>query len=756
MNLVYEPKKSLVYFRHILSCDYPQADFMKNRFLPSLLFVFLSLSLLAQQKQPIVTSDVLKLKTAGQISISPYGSRAVYVVTCMEKADDKDDQYRSHLWMANLDNDNPYTQQLTYGDRSDSQPSWSPDGTKIAFVRKEGDKSQIWILPLTGGEAYVLTNAQHGASNPQWSPDGSHILFTSSIPMEELEGTPEWEYERPGRTFGDTPDFSDSTDTPEVSPDGDIESVRAWLAKNASEENPKVITRLDFQGELGLDNKIRFQHLFVTEARQGAEAVQLTDGYQNFQSPDWSPDGSRIVCSSFAYDRMPDRVIQSELWEVKADGSGSRQLLAMPDMRLYNPAFSPDGAMIAFSAASLTDITYAQTEMGVCQADGSEPEILTEDFDRRLSNIRWGTDNRTLYFTAANEGYNPIYSLDTRRSKAKVVAGEELGIRDFDIAGDVLVYAATQVSNPWEVYMADENGRNAQQLTELNSGWLSEKQIVQPERFTVKNNGRTVEYWVMEPVNRQDGLKYPVVLEMHGGPSSMWGPGEFTMWHEFQLLCSWGYGVVYANPIGSSGYGDAFRRANYRDWGKGPETDVLTALDAALQKHDWMDREQQFLTGGSYAGYLTAWIVSQTKRFDAAVAQRGVYELEFFFGEGNAWRLVPDHFGGYPWEPEARAAMEANSPQTYVADITTPLLIMHSDLDLRTGVRQSELLYRSLKVLERPVEYVRYPGEGHELSRSGNPLRRMDRLNRIVEFFERYAEHPEAPPATQISTTGRE
>jgi dipeptidyl aminopeptidase/acylaminoacyl peptidase len=260
----------------------------------------------------------------------------------------------------------------------------------------------------------------------------------------------------------------------------------------------------------------------------------------------------------------------------------------------------------------------------------------------------------------------------------------------------------------------------------------------------------------MEPVNRQNGTKYPVVLEMHGGPSAMWGPGESSMWHEFQLLCSWGYAVVYANPIGSSGYGDEFRRANYRNWGKGPASDVLAALDDALQKHNWMDKEQQFLTGGSYAGYLTAWIVSQTQRFDAAVAQRGVYELEFFFGEGNAWRLVPDHFGGYPWEPEARAAMEANSPQTFVADINTPLLIIHSDFDLRTGVRQSELLYRSLKILDRPVEYVRYPGEGHELSRSGNPLRRMDRLNRIVEFFERYAEHPTKPAATQITPAGQE
>lgn len=730
---------------------------MKAKAYTLIFLLGLPLILWAQTKQPILTSDVLKMKTASQIKVSPYGNRAVYVVTSMTEDEEQDYKYLRHLWLANLDNDNPSVQQLTYGDHNDSQPSWSPDGSKLAFVRTHEEKSQIWILPLTGGEAYVLTHTENGASNPQWSPDGTKILFTSSIPMEELSGTPAWDYERPGRTFGDTPDFKkDSTEEIQVSPDGDLEAVRAWLAKNASKENPMVINRLDFQGELGLDNKILFQHLFVLEAKQEAEATQITDGYQNFQSPSWSPDGSRIVCSSITYEQMPDRVIDSDLWEVMADGSSSRQLLNMTDMRLYSPSYSPDGEMIAFSAASMTDITYAQTELGIAQADGSGAEILTNDFDRRIGDIKWGKDGKDIYFIAPNEGYSPLYSINVRNARTNIVLGENLGVNDYDLHEEVIVYAATEVNQPYEVYMADIKGKNVQQLTSLNSDWLAEKLIVQPKRFSVQNDGHEVEYWVMEPVNRQDNAQYPVVLEMHGGPSAMWGPGEFSMWHEFQLLCSWGYAVVYANPIGSSGYGDAFRRANYQNWGKGPASDVLAALDDAMQKNSWMDKEQQFLTGGSYAGYLTAWIVSQTNRFDAAVAQRGVYELEFFFGEGNAWRLVPDHFGGYPWEADAKEAMEANSPQTFVANIQTPLLIMHADTDLRTGVRQSELLYRSLKVLERPVEYVRYPGEGHELSRSGNPLRRMDRLNRIVEFFERYANHSVAPAATEINAAGQE
>jgi len=729
---------------------------MKQQIYLYVFFVLCPLLLYAQEKQPIVTSDLLKIKTAQQLSISPYGNRAVYVVRSIAQDEEQNYKYHQHLWMADLNKDNPAVQQLTFGDRYDSQPSWSPDGSKIAFVRKHQDKNQIWILPLSGGEAYLLTTTKYGASQPQWSPDGKLILFSSNIPLEDIKGSPPWNIERPGRTLEDTPDFKkDSTAESHLSPDGDLNALRAWLANNARQDNPVVINRLDFQGELGLDNHFTFQHLFIVEAHKEAKARQLTQGFQNYRSPAWSPDGSTIVCSSVAYQQLPDRESGSEIWEIQLADSSTKVLLRMADTRLYNPSYSPDGERIAFTAASSKDITYAQTELGVALADGSKAEILSQNFDRRIGNISWSQDGKSLLFTASNEGYTPLYSINIRNGKTDLLLGEKQGVHDYDIHEEIIVYAATELNAPYELYVANTNGRDIQKLSTLNTYWLANKSIAQAQRHTIKNEGHEVEYWLMEPVRRQKNVKYPVVLEMHGGPSSMWGPGEFSMWHEFQLLCSWGYAVVYANPIGSSGYGDEFRRANYQNWGEGPAGDVLAALDDALQQNSWLDQSQQFITGGSYAGYLTAWIVSQNQRFNAAVAQRGVYELAFFFGEGNAWRLVPDHFGGYPWEAEAKQAMDANSPQNFVANIQTPLLIMHADTDLRTGVRQSELLYKSLKVLKRPVEYVRYPGEGHELSRSGNPLRRLDRLNRIVEFFERYAEHPSPPAATQLAPAGK-
>ena len=222
------------------------------------------------------------------------------------------------------------------------------------------------------------------------------------------------------------------------------------------------------------------------------------------------------------------------------------------------------------------------------------------------------------------------------------------------------------------------------------------------------------------------------------------------MWHEFQLLCSWGYGVVYANPRGSGGYGYEFQKANHQNWSFGPASDVLAVVDQVLLK-EWVDPERLVVTGGSYGGYLTAFVISQDHRFKAAVAQRGVYDFSTFFGEGNAWRLVEWAMGGWPWQPRIRPILQRESPFSYVNRIRTPLLILHSSEDLRTGVSQSEMLYRALKQMERPVEYVRYPGAGHDLSRTGDPMQRLDRLNRIIEFFERHIPNERAAPIASDS-----
>ncbi|WP_293680642.1 S9 family peptidase, partial [Spirosoma sp. 48-14] len=441
---------------------------------------------------------------------------------------------------------------------------------------------------------------------------------------------------------------------------------------------------------------------------------------------------------------------------VPADGSGKVTAVLSEAGKSYGaPEISPDGKQLAFLVSPSEGVNFPQ--IGLATLNGptaSNPQLVT--FDRAAGNLVWTevataakgkktTSSYAIYFTASSNGGIPLYKLDPATRQVTQLTDFETGVTAFDAANNQVVLAKTEVSNPSELYVADASAKSQTKLSNHND-WVAQRQLSFPEKHTYKNSlGQTVDYWIMKPTFFEASKKYPLLLNMHGGPTAMWGPGEASMWHEFQYMCSQGYGVVYANPRGSGGYGIAFQRANIKDWGTGPAEDVLAAESAAA-KEAWVDTSRQVITGGSYAGYLTAWIVGHDNRFKAAFAQRGVYDLTTFLGEGNAWRLVPNYFA-YPWTPEAKV-LDANSPYTFVQNIKTPLLIKHGENDLRTGAIQSEMMYKSLKILGRPVEYVRMPGATHELSRSGNVRQRIDRLLRIYEFFERYV-GPEAQGLSQ-------
>jgi dipeptidyl aminopeptidase/acylaminoacyl peptidase len=319
----------------------------------------------------------------------------------------------------------------------------------------------------------------------------------------------------------------------------------------------------------------------------------------------------------------------------------------------------------------------------------------------------------------------------------KLTESTDWGIRDYDVGASVLAQVVTHPGNPWELYAGSADGKVTAPLTAHNA-WIKDRQLSPYEGHRlVQADGVTVDYWTIKPPNFDPAKKYPLLVQIHGGPTAMWGPGEQSMWHEFQFYAARGYVVMFANPRGSGGYGKDFQRANFKDWGIGPASDVLAAASFTA-KESYVDKDRQVLTGGSYGGYLTAWIVGHDHRFKAAVSQRGVYDLSTFYGEGNAWFLVPLYWGGYPWEKEVRAILDRDSPLSYVSNIKTPLLIQHGDVDFRTGVIQSQILYKSLKQLGRDVEYVRYPRATHELSRSGEPRQRLDTLVRYEEFFRRY------------------
>ncbi|MBS9525305.1 S9 family peptidase [Litoribacter alkaliphilus] len=713
---------------------------IKKNSLIFLLFLQLSLlSALAQEKKPVQISDLTKIVSTSDHKLTPDGKHLIFVKNFIEQEKEKY-QYKSQVFIAPIDNPDR-ARPLTSSDNSTRSAELSPDGKTLAFVRSKDGKAQIYLLSLEGGEAQVLTSAKHGASSPKWSPDGKKILFSSTLPIWELEGEPTWEYERPGREFGDEPHYGaikDGKAKEDVKPnvDGSLEEMRAYLAKNAADKDPKVITRLNFLGEKDLSPDMQFSHLSVIDINT-KESRQLTNGFQNYFSADWAPDGNFLLASSVKYEDHPDETMHTDVYRIPLDGGSPTQVLHIEDHRVGNPSFSPDGEWVLVSGQDITEPSYNLGMLGIMKPDGSQFRWITEDLDRSVYSGKWSKDGQHIYYTAPNIGGVTLFRTSIEGGSTTPLIEGPVGVQSFDIDSDRLVYALTQIENPSEIYLADLDAGNAQKFSSFNDSWLAERKISKPTAHQISQDGFEIDYWVMEPVDRREGEKYPTVLQMHGGPSAMWGPGEFSMWHEYQTMTARGYGVVYANPRGSGGYGRAFQKGNFQDWGDGPASDVLGSLDDAQSRYDWIDGDQLFLTGGSYAGYLTAWIVGHDHRFKAAFAQRGVYELTFFLGEGNAWRLVPNHFG-YPWEEGVKEILDYNSPQTYVDQIQTPLLIKHGDVDYRTGVRQSELLYKSLKILGKPVEYVRYPGEGHELSRSGDINRRIDRIARIIEFFERY------------------
>lgn len=712
----------------------------------------------APAKSLITAADLLNVRQLETPALSPDGRWVVYVVRSIEaKPGMKDDwQYQTQLWLAATDGKTP-PRPLTFGTARNSSPVWSPSGDRIAFVRGvEKEKPQIYVLALTGGEAMPLTKLDTGAGSPRWSPDGTKILFTTSLSHAQVraalekigkDSAPAWNQEKPKRAWNDTANWGnkDAKKT-DVSPvalakeDGSLQEIRDWLAKNEADGNPRVMNRLNFLAEGDLAVEPTYSRFYTVAATDGAEPVAINLGYEGFAGAEWLADGQGIVCSGPRdLKAHPDRDRLSSLYTIDLATGTAKVLLEEPGANYDSPLPSPDGKWIAYTVRLGGEFTFEQVMVAVVPAAGGTPKVLTTDLDRSASGLKWSPDGKFILFTAADRGRFPLYRVSPGQPGAdKLTHQVEWGIRDYAIGNDVLVQVVTNPGNPAELYTGTRDGKIARPLTTHNSAWLQDKQL---SPYTghrlVQADGITVDYWTIKPANFDPAKKYPLLVQIHGGPTAMWGPGEQSMWHEFQFYAARGYVVMFANPRGSGGYGRDFQRANFKDWGVGPAGDVLAAA-SFIAKEPYVDANRQVLTGGSYGGYLTAWIVGHDHRFKAAVAQRGVYDLATFYGEGNAWFLVPLYWGGYPWQPEVRALLNFESPLTYVDKIRTPLLIQHGDVDFRTGVIQSQVLYKSLKQLGRDVEYVRYPRATHELSRSGEPKQRLDTLVRYEEFFRRY------------------
>ena len=694
---------------------------MKHLFLLLLAFNVVGQS----PKGKIQVTDLLQIKTAGKPLVSPKGNQFIYTVTSIVDDPDKknDFVYQTHLYLGNLQTGE--SRALTSGKHSIASPIWNPDGTKIAFTRDMGAKSQVYVLDLAGGEPQAITNLPFAVSNPVWASSGQEIYFQSSFTVKEFladsvynknGSLPSWTFEKPM--------LSGVQKKAKSNPNGSLDEVRAYLAQNELDKKAKVINRLNFQEESTTTSDIPLLAYFKTTLTGKPQLINYP--FQRVSEFELASNGRYTVVPADSLSH-PDKVLDSYI------AFGNKIMYQKVGYRMSNLSLSPAEKWLAFQVAKSTGVQNATLQIISTE---NPNQLIQVPIDRVITQVKWSSDESKLYFTAQNQGGVPLYVFDLITKQVKQLTDNTTGILGFDLTDKGFIYSQTGIDNPSEIYI--QSADSIRTFTSLNTGWLASKHIVRPTKHTFTNaKGHKVDYWVMKPAEYESGKKYPLVLEIHGGPAAMWGTGEASMWHEFQYYAAKGMGVVYANPRGSGGYGTDFLAANVKDWGAGPTADVMKVLDLTIAE-GWADTTQLAVTGGSYAGYLVSWIVGHTNRFKVACAQRGVYELSTFMGEGNAWRLVPNYFGGYPWEKSTKAILDRESPYTYVQNIKTPLLIFHGENDLRTGVIQSEMLYKSLKVLGREVEYVRHPGGTHELTRSGNNRQRIDQMLRTYEFFARY------------------
>ncbi|HEX6037798.1 S9 family peptidase [Longimicrobium sp.] len=686
------------------------------------------------ERRPLTALDFYHLKNAGGVTLSPDGQRAVFIVTEVDSAENR---YRRDLWIANTDGSG--IRRLTWTNaRGIGGASFSPDGRMLAFTQSRQGQgtqgSQVWILPLAeGGEAWPLTEMETGAFAPVWSPDSRRMAFLSSLTPRQIAGA---DTTRP-RVDAEAIRHIDDDRAAALA------AIRARLAASAREQDPRVVTRLNYLGETSIEDE-EYAQIYVVDVRAGAKPVQITKQAYDIGAPAWTPSGDSLLFSASPPREgvHPDYELESDLRMVAADGSGRPRVIARPGYAEEGPAFSPDGRWIVFtrSISNPDSASATNSELMMMRRDGSGARSITATLDR-TPNDYVITPDGWLYFTVASEGAVPLYRTRLDAVDVRPVVQGPRGVLSFDVAGGRIAWSEMNPRIPSDVYTADAAGAGERRLTMLNDSLLARVYVSDYHEMRYPSfDGRQAHAWYLMPIGYRPGQRPPLAVQIHGGPHSMWGPGEASMWLEYQMLAGAGYTVFLSNPRGSQGYGNEGLRAIQRDWGTSPARDILIGADSVIAR-GLADPDRQVVTGGSYAGYMTAWLIAREApaRFKAAVAARGVYDLGIWYYSSNTWRLFEGEFGTRPWEdPEVT---RAQSPITYVANIRTPLLMLHADTDFRATIASAEAMYRAMKVLGKEVEFVRYPREGHELTRSGEPNHRIDHMLRTLEFFERYITH---------------
>jgi len=665
------------------------------------------------KKRSITAEDLYRLQQISSCEISPDGRHMVF---CVHRVDRKTEKKHANLWIVPADGGR--ARQFTYGDQVDSDPRWSPDGREIAFLSNRGDEqqSQIYVIPFHGGEARPLTDLKGAIAGFEWSPDGKRLVCSFR-----------------------------KKDAEEIEREGDEAKKKLGVV---SRHITRMFFKLDGSGFLPKER----WHIWTIDARSG-RAKQLTEGEVHDEvSPHWSPDGRDIAfCSNRSED--PDLDPEAiDLFVLPAEGGDSRKI-ETPFGPKDDPVFSPDGRWLAYFGKDFTEERgqwWKNTGLWVVPVDGSEAaRNLTKPFDFDVSTETindllgipsmeppaWSKDGDRIYFPVSRHGSTVLMSVGLD-GRLETVIGDPgvVGSFGFDRAEAKLAYFHADMGDPGQVRVRDLGTGRSRKLTHVNEALLRARDLGEMEEIWFKGAaGNDLQGWILKPPDFDPSKRYPSILEIHGGPQAQYG--HFFM-HEFYVLAAQGYVVYFCNPRGGQGYGEAHTRAIWHNWGTVDYDDVMTWADLVQQK-PYIDPERMGVTGGSYGGYMTNWIIGHTDRFKAAVTQRCVSNLISMYGSSDLnWSFQIELADAPPWE--ALEDYWRQSPMKAIGNAKTPTLVIHSEQDLRCAIEQGEQVFVALKKLGVDTEMVRFPDEPHGLSRGGRTDRRIERLKHMLRWFDRY------------------